>query len=67
MYCEKIVDVKTGKETIREYTAEETAEVEAAQAQAAALVKEAAALKKARTAVLEKLGLTDEEVKVLIS
>ena len=67
MYKEKIVNVATGEETWRDYTADEVAAVEAAQAQAAQRQAEAEAKETARQAVLTKLGLTPEEAQVLLS
>ena len=66
-YKEKIVNVATGEETWRDYTATEIAEVEAAQAESLKLSKEIEARENARKAVLEKLGLTDDEAKLLLS
>ena len=69
-YTKKIVDVTTGKETFEPYTAQEIAEAEAAQAQAAIVKaeREAAAASKdaARQAVLDKLGLSADEVAALL-
>lgn len=67
MYKEKIVDIETGEETLREFTAEEIAEVEKAQAEAAARIAEQAAKDAARKAIFEKLGITEEEAKLLLS
>jgi len=66
MYKEKIVNTATGEETYRNYTAEEIAEVEAAQAEAALKQAEAQAKETARFAVLTKLGLTAEEAQALL-
>ena len=66
MYKEKIVNVATGEETWRDYTADEVAAVEAAQAQAAQRQAEAEAKEAARNAVLTKLGLTADEAKLLL-
>ena len=67
MYREKIVNLETGEETWREYTAQEIAEVERAQAEAAEIaVKQAEAAAK-RQALLDKLGITEEEAKLLLS
>ena len=71
MYREKIIDIKTGEETWRDYTPEEIAEVEKAQAEAQARAEaeaQAAAEKQAaREAVFTKLGLTQEETRLLLS
>lgn len=65
-----IVDCSTGEQTVVPLTAEEIAELEAAAAQAEAdrLEAEKAAADKAaaRAAILEKLGLSDEEAAVLL-
>lgn len=69
-YVEKIVDVTTGEETIRPFTAAETAAVEAERAkekaQSDALAQEQASKDAARQAVLDKLGLTADEVTALL-
>lgn len=69
-YTEKIVDVSTGEETIRPYTAEEIAAVEAIKAQRdaeqAERDAEQASKDAARQAVLDKLGLTAEEIAALL-
>jgi hypothetical protein len=69
-YTEKIIDVATGEETIRPYTAEEIKAVEAAQKQAAIdfakRESEQAAKDATKQAVLEKLGLTADEVAALL-
>lgn len=69
-YTEKIVDVSTGEETIRPYTTEEIAAVEAIKAQRDAEQAERDAKEAAkaaeRQAVLEKLGLTAEEMAALL-
>lgn len=66
MYREKIVDLVTGEETFRNYSKEEIEAVEAAQREAEAKIAESeekAALKKA---LLEKLGLSEDEAKLLL-
>ena len=66
-----IVNCETGEQTEVELTAEEIAELEAAAAQAEAdrLVAEQKAAEDAakRTALLAKLGLTEEDAKLLLS
>lgn len=66
---EKVFDVATGEERIieREETAEEVAQREAAEAEAAQLLAEAQAKAAQRAAILERLGLTEEEAKLLLS
>ena len=66
MYKEKIINVATGKETWRDYTDAEVAEVEAAQAEGAEKQAQAEAKEAARFAVLTKLGLTAEEAQALL-
>jgi len=70
MYQEKIIDVATGKETLRPYTPAEVAEVEASieatrieqQAKADAESEKDAA----RQAILDKLGITADEAALLL-
>ncbi len=66
-----IVDCSTGETTIIPLTAEEIAELEAAaekaEAERKAAEKAAADKAAARLAILEKLGLTEEEAAVLLS
>ena len=66
-YFEKIVNVETGEETIRPYTKEEIAKMEkaAAEVQAKAAADNARELEKA--ALLSKLGITNDEAKLLLS
>jgi len=66
MYKEKIVNAATGEETWRDYTEAEIAEVEAAKAEAETqrLAQEAKATAKA--ALLDKLGITQEEAALLL-
>ena len=71
MYQEKIFDITTGKETIRPYTSEEVAEVEAA-IEATRLEQENKANVKSqkdteREAILDKLGITADEAALLLS
>ena len=69
-YFEKIVDVSTGKETLRPFTDAESAALEAEQAERdaeqAAKDAEQAAKDAARQAVLDKLGLSADEVAALL-
>lgn len=64
-YLETIYDVTTGETTTRQYTAEEIAAVKAAEAEAAIKAQEAEAKEAARLAVLDKLGLTAEDIAAL--
>lgn len=63
---ERIIDIQTGEEILREYTNEEIAEVEKAEAESLKLQAEENAKVIARLAILEKLGITEEEAKVLL-
>lgn len=65
-YKEKIVNAITGEITWRDYTPEEVAAVEAAQAEAVAEAEAIAAKEAARKAVLDKLGLTADEAAALL-
>jgi hypothetical protein len=68
MYKEKIVDAITGKETYRDYTAEEVAEVEAAIAEGLRISAEAevkAAVRASALAKLAALGLSADEIAAL--
>lgn len=67
-YFERIIDLNTGKETIRPYTAEEIAEVEAETDRVKKLNELAATKEAARTSALAKLaalGLTEDEIAAL--
>ena len=64
---EKIVDVSTGEEVIRPYTADEIKQVEADKIKIAAREKELQDKATARAAILEKLGLTEAEAKLFLS
>jgi hypothetical protein len=64
----KIINVSTGKETIREMTEKELQELEKAQADAQAQEQERAKALAARISAMEKLaalGLTEAEIKAL--
>ena len=63
---EKILDLQTGKETMRPYTAAEIAEVEAAIAAGELQRTTAEKAVENRQAVLDKLGLTADELAALI-
>ena len=67
-HIEKIFNAETGEETIveREYTSEELAAMKKAQEEFDAELAEINAKKAARLAILDKLGLTEEEAKVLL-
>jgi FMN-dependent NADH-azoreductase len=66
---EKEFNAKTGEETIteRDATSAEIAEVKAAQAEAVERVAEAEAKAAQKAALLERLGITEEEAKLLLA
>jgi len=70
-YTEKIVDVTTGEETLREFTKEEIAnlvkEQKTLDERSAARKAEIDARMSDRLAILTKLGLTDDEAKLFLS
>lgn len=66
MYQEKIVNIVTGETTWRNYTSDEIAEVEKAQADAKLEQEHQAAKAEQRAALLERLGITEEEAKLLL-
>lgn len=63
---EKIIDANTGEITWRNYTDAEIAEVEKAQAEAAEKVAKAAEAAAAKAALLAKLGITEDEARLLL-
>ena len=68
MLHEKIIDLATGEETIKEYTTEQLAEAKKAQDKADALIAlqaQAEAAKKSAQAKLEALGLTTDDLVAL--
>jgi acetylglutamate kinase len=65
---ETIIDVETNEVVIRELTAEETAELAAeGERIKAERLAEIEAAKNAKTALLSKLGITEDEAKLLLS
>lgn len=66
-YKEKIVNVETGEETWRDYTPEEIAKVQASIAKAEADQQELAAKAAQKQQVLEMLGITEEQAKLILS
>lgn len=62
----KIVNVETGEELEREMTDAEFSQYEANQAAQAAKAAELAAKAAARQALLDRLGLTEEEARLLL-
>jgi hypothetical protein len=66
MYQEKIVNLQTGEETWRNFSVDEIAEIEQEQIKLAAEAAEAAAKEAARQDLLDKLGITADEAKLLL-
>jgi hypothetical protein len=66
-YKEKIVNIETNEETWRDFTPEEIAEIERAQAKAAEIAAKESEALAAKAALLEKLGITEDEAKLLLS
>lgn len=66
MYREKIVNAETGEETFRDYTAQEILVVEKAKAENEKELAEIEKRKKARQEILDRLGLTEEEARLLL-
>lgn len=66
---EKIVDVTTGEETIveRDETAQEKLQRELVEAQIAERLEAEANAAQKKSALLEKLGITEDEAKLLLS
>jgi hypothetical protein len=62
----KIVDVETGEEIVRDANAEEIAQMEIDAANAAARKAEAEAKEASRQAILDRLGLSADEAKLLL-
>jgi len=66
-YIERIHDAATGEIVEREYTKAEMDESKANEARLQAETEAAIALENAKTALFEKLGLTPDEAKLLLS
>lgn len=62
----KIVNCETGEEIVRDATAEEIAQMELDAADAIALKTQAEAKVAEKQALLEKLGITADEAKLLL-
>ena len=62
----KIVNVETGEEIIRDANAEEIAQMEIDAANAATRQAEAEAKETQRQALLSRLGITEEEARILL-
>lgn len=67
MYREKIVNIQTGEETYRDYTAEEILLVESAQIETEEHILAEQNKQEAKKALLKKLGITEEEAQLLLS
>ena len=66
-YFEKIINVETGEETIRNYTKDEIATMKTAEAENAAKATADQTKETQKTALLQKLGITQEEANLLLS
>lgn len=66
MYKAKTVDITTGEETWRDLTPDEIKEMELEQAKARQFIAEQAAKAEQRAALFERLGITQEEAKLLL-
>ncbi len=62
----KIVDVETGEEIVRDATAAEIAQIKIDAENAAARKTEAEAKEAERQAILDRLGLTADEAKLIL-
>ena len=62
----KIVNVETGEEIIRDANAEELAQIQLDNANYAALKAEADAKETAKAAILDRIGLTADELKTIL-
>jgi hypothetical protein len=62
----KIVNATSGEEIIRDATADEITQMELDKAEGAARKAEAEAKKAQRQALLDRLGITSEEAKILL-
>ena len=62
----KIVNVTTGEEIVRDATAEEIAQMEIDAANAVARKTEAEAKEAARQAILDRIGLTADELQTIL-
>ena len=65
-YIERIIDTSTGEITERPFTDKEIAEVEANIAKAEAELQDAQTKAAARSALLERLGLSEAEARLLL-
>ncbi len=63
----KVVNTETGEEIVRDATADEIAQIEITAANYLAKQTEAEAKATAKAALLEQLGITEEQAKLLLS
>ena len=62
----KIVNVQTGEEIVRDANAEELAQMELDAANVQAIKAEAEAKEAAKSAILDRIGLTADELKTIL-
>ncbi len=62
----KVVNTETGEEIVRDATVDEIAQIEITAANYAARQAEAAAKETQRQAILDRLGLTSDEARLLL-
>jgi len=62
----KIVNCETGEEIVRDATVDEIAQMEIDKANAAAAQAEADAKEAAKAAILDRIGLTADELKTIL-
>ena len=67
MYKTKIVDLSNGDEVFVDYTDEENAQLQAAKLIAEKEIEDAAKIAIAKASLFAKLGITEEEAKLLLS
>lgn len=65
-YTEVIIDAATGEQTVREFTPDEVAQIELKQKEINAKIAENDSKAAQRKAIADKLGLTIDELKVLL-
>jgi AmiR/NasT family two-component response regulator len=63
----KIVNVETGEETVRDANVEELAQVKTDLAKTKAKIAEEEAKATAKAALLDRLGISEDEAKLLLS
>jgi hypothetical protein len=66
-YIHKIIDLATGETVEQEYTAAQLAEVAEAEAKEAQKATDLATKAAEKSALLEKLGISEDEAKLLLS